>query len=43
MITRQKHAGENYVKYELKIKGNSGNLSSTVIGDYLEHEDLIEL
>ena len=43
MITRQKHAAENWVKYEFKIKGSSGNLQSVVIGDYLHHQDLLEL
>jgi len=43
MITRQKHAAENWVKYEFKIKGTSGNLQSVVIGDYLFHEDLVDL
>jgi hypothetical protein len=43
MITRQKHAAENWVKYEFKIKGTSGNLQSVVIGDYLHHEDLMDL
>jgi len=43
MITRQKHAAENWVKYEFNIKGTSGNLQSVAIGDYLYHEDLVDL
>jgi hypothetical protein len=43
MITRAKIPGENWVKYELTVKGASGKLKTKVIGDYLNHIDLNEL
>lgn len=43
LVTRAKPESENYVKFELSIKGKSGKLKSVVIGDYLTHKDLVEL
>ena len=40
MITREKSPGENWVKYDLQVKGASGKLKIKLIGDYLTHEDL---
>lgn len=42
-MTRQQSPGENWVKYELTMKGGSGKLQTTLIGDYLLHSDLLEL
>ena len=42
LITREKHAAENWVKFEMKIKGSAGKLSTTIIGDYLTHAQLVE-
>jgi hypothetical protein len=33
-------AGGNWVKYDLNVKGLSGKLKTTVIGDYLSHAEL---
>jgi hypothetical protein len=43
IITKNKRAGENWVQYKLSISGTSGKLSTTLIGDFLNHEDLLEL
>ena len=43
MITREKRPGENWVKYDLTVRGASGKLKIKVIGDHLTHEDLHEL
>ena len=43
LVSREKSAGENWVKYSLNVTGASGKLQTTVIGDYLEHKDLVEL
>lgn len=43
MITRAKLPGENWVKFELTVKGASGKLKTKVIGDYLNQIDLNEL
>lgn len=43
LITRDQRPNENWVKYELKIKGASGTLKTKVIGDHLTHTDLTEL
>ena len=43
LVTRTQGSGENWVKYELDFKGNSGKLKTTLIGDYLHHKDLTEL
>lgn len=43
MITREKRPGENWVKFSLSVKGQSGKLKTVVIGDYLQHEDLKDL
>jgi hypothetical protein len=40
MITREKSPGENWVKYDLQVKGAAGKLKIKIIGDYLTHEDL---
>lgn len=37
LISRDKRPGENWVKYELSVKGASGKLKAKVIGDYLTH------
>ena len=42
-ITRDKRPGENWVKFEFKIKGGSGTLQAKVIGDNITHLDLTEL
>lgn len=31
---------ENWVKYDMNVKGLSGKLKTTVIGDYLQHAEL---
>ena len=31
---------ENWVKYDLNVKGLSGKLKTTIIGDYLQHSEL---
>ena len=43
IITRNKRPGENWVKYEMTIKGASGKLQAKVIGDYLTHQDFTVL
>ena len=43
MITREKRPGENWVKYDLTVRGAAGKLKIKVIGDHLTHEDLHEL
>jgi hypothetical protein len=43
LISRDKRPGENWVKYELTVKGASGKLKTKVIGDYLTLLDLNEL
>jgi len=43
MVTREKRPGENWVKYELTVKGASGKLKTVLIADYLTHMDLSEL
>lgn len=43
MVSRDKRPGENWVKYELNVKGASGKLKAKVIGDYLTHQDLQDL
>lgn len=42
-MTRDKRPGENWVKYELTVKGSSGKLKTVLIADYLTHMDLSEL
>lgn len=42
LISRDRRAGENWVKYEFKIKGGSGKLKAICVGDYLTHLDLNE-
>ena len=34
---------ENWIKFDLTIKGSSGKLKTTIIGDYLTHKELKEL
>jgi len=43
MISREKRAGDNWIKYDLTVKGAAGKLKVKCIGDYLTHEDLKEL
>ena len=37
LITREVAPGENWVKYSLTVSGSSGKLSTTLIGDYMQH------
>ena len=39
-ITVNEDPNENYVKFDFKIKGQSGSLGTIVIGDYLTHREL---
>jgi len=43
LLTRDRRPGENWVKYELTVKGSSGKLKTVLIADYLTHTDLSEL
>ena len=43
LITREIAPGENWVKYSLTVSGSSGKLSTTLIGDYMEHGQLLDL
>jgi len=43
LITREVAPGENWVKYSLTVSGSSGKLSTTLIGDYMEHSQLLDL
>lgn len=36
-------ADENWVKFDFNVKGLSGKLKTTVIGDYLNHAELLIL
>ena len=40
IIQKKTSANDNWVKYDLNVKGLSGKLKTTVIGDYLTHEEL---
>ncbi len=40
IITKKQNANENWIMYDLNIKGYSGKLKTTVIGDFLEHREL---
>lgn len=40
LISKKEQHGDNWVKFDLAIKGASGKLNTTVIGDYLEHQEL---
>jgi len=42
-ISENKDSTDNYVKYDFKIKGGSGELGATVISDYLTHRELLIL
>jgi len=42
-VTRHKVSGENWIKYEFNLSGASGKLKTVLIGDYLLHQDLVEL
>ena len=42
-INKKERKDENWVKFDLKVTGLSGKLKTTVIGDYLNHEELIIL
>jgi hypothetical protein len=43
VIQRKMSATDNWVKYDLNVKGLSGKLKTTVIGDYLTHAELLIL
>lgn len=43
LISREKKPGENWVKYSFTLKGPSGSVKTTLIGDFLTHQDLTEL
>jgi len=43
IIQRKTSQNENWVKYDLNVKGLSGKLKTTVIGDYLNHGELLIL
>ena len=43
LITRERQNSENWVKFSFNSVGSSGNLKTTVIGDYMHHKDLLEL
>lgn len=43
LVTRQTQPGENWIKYELNVSGPAGKLKATLIGDYLSHQDLLDL
>lgn len=40
IIKKKQMPNENWVKYDLNVKGLSGKLRTTVIGDYLTHGEL---
>ena len=40
IISKKKMPGENWIKYDLNVKGLSGKLKTTVIGDYFTHGEL---
>lgn len=40
LIKQKQQKQDNWVKYELTVKGYSGKLKTTVIGDYLKHSEL---
>lgn len=37
IISKKANPGDNWVKFDLAIKGSAGKLKTTIIGDYLEH------
>ena len=39
-ITVNQDPTENYIKFDFKIKGSSGDLGATIIADYLTHREL---
>jgi len=43
IITKKTQPNETWIKYELTVKGQSGKLKTTVIGDYLTHKELCTL
>ena len=43
IISKERTPGENWVKYTFTISGSSGTLKASVIGDYMTHQDLLEL
>jgi Cytochrome oxidase complex assembly protein 1 len=44
IITKKTSGAENnWVKYDFTVKGMSGKLKTTVIGDYLNHAELLIL
>eukprot|EP00347_Sterkiella_histriomuscorum_P020837 403336275 len=40
IISKKQQPSDNWVKYDLTVKGMSGKLRTTVIGDYLKHNEL---
>lgn len=40
IIQKKTSPSDNWVKYDLNVKGLSGKLKTTVIGDYLQHAEL---
>lgn len=43
IITKKTSPNDNWVKYDFTLKGMSGKLKTTVIGDYLSHAELMIL
>jgi len=43
LIQRKTSSNDNWVKYDLNVKGLSGKLKTTIIGDYLTHAELLIL
>jgi Mg-chelatase subunit ChlI len=43
IIQKKTSPNDNWVKYDLNVKGLSGKLKTTVIGDYLQHAELMIL
>ena len=43
IIAKKTSPNENWVKYDMNVKGLSGKLKTTVIGDYLQHAELLIL
>ena len=40
IISKKQQPNDNWVKFDLTVKGLSGKLKTTVIGDYLKHNEL---
>ena len=39
-VTINEDANQNHIKFEFTLKGSSGNLGTSIIGDYLTHNEL---